>query len=110
MLSKPKPFRSENYLKFIRTFPCIICYYPHTVAHHESLNNSGTATKPPDTQTLPLCIQCHNKRHATGKQTFWADKDYKSEILNHLRMYISWKYNVNPEKYVIELITDALQH
>ena len=58
---KIKPYRSEKYLNFIRSKPCVICG-KKAQAHHvrRSYWGSGTAIKPHDFVTIPLCYECHH--------------------------------------------------
>ena len=62
---------SEPYLKFIRSKPCCFCL-KKSVAHHESITGKGTGKKCSDYETVPLCFECHERRHRIGKYSFWA--------------------------------------
>ncbi len=54
----PKPERNPSYLRFIRTFPCVVCggwrwiEAAHFGAH-------GMGQKASDLDTLPLCVRDH---------------------------------------------------
>jgi len=85
---KPKIFRSKKYLDFIRRHPCLICGNPNTVAHHESLGRNAMGSKPPDSHAVPLCNECHQRRHAHGVQSFWGGWDVKMYIIDLLSEYL----------------------
>ena len=61
---KIKPYRSEKYKKFVRSKPCVSCNgrYGSSQAHHVRRSHwgAGTAIKPHDFVTIPLCFECHN--------------------------------------------------
>ena len=86
---KDKTWRSEAYLKFIRSKPCLACG-AGAQAHHEPLGNSGMAMKAPDSHAVPLCATCHNDRHHMGFIRFWGDR------------------NICPEMEIIRLLTEYL--
>jgi len=66
-------YRSKIYLDFVRRFPCLVCSFPDTEAHHIRLShNSGTGIKPPDTWAIPLCNKHHRAIHDSGIKTFTA--------------------------------------
>ena len=69
---KDTAYRNPKYLQFIDTKPCVVCSRKAT-HHHENLCGKGTALKCSDYECLPLCLECHNKRHDQGKYTFWGD-------------------------------------
>jgi hypothetical protein len=62
-----------GYLEFIRRQPCRNCGRRGGEAHHEPLWMNAVGAKPPDTQALPLCPECHQLRHNQGALTFWGD-------------------------------------
>lgn len=65
--NKTKTFRSKKYLDFIRSKPCLVCGKPGpSDPHHENLGFCGVGMKAPDTHTVPLCRECHQRRHITG--------------------------------------------
>lgn len=66
---KPETFRSEKYLKFVRTLPCIVCKTAATEAHH--ISTGGVGMKGSDLETVPLCRLHHAEYHQFGKETFW---------------------------------------
>ena len=60
---KPKTYRSKKYLDFIRQKSCLFCG-KKSEPHHVSFGGDrGTGIKPPDTQCVPLCRECHQRTH-----------------------------------------------
>jgi len=84
---KPKTFRSDKYLVFIREHPCLVCGNPRTVAHHEGLGKNIMGGKPPDSHAVPLCSACHSEYHNGGPAGFWA-RDVRMEIIGLLTEYL----------------------
>ena len=91
---KTKTYRSKMYLRFIRNQPCLNCGFSGQPcqAHHEGLGKRGLGIKPPDTQAVPLCRDCHVLRHQKGVDSFWRQKDIKLAIIGYLTLYLqnSW--------------------
>jgi hypothetical protein len=88
---KSKIFRSEKYKRFIRSLPCCVCGRPESEAAHQKLGEGGMGIKPPDTQCLPLCHECHTKEHQMGELSFWFKVfrvDRKKEIIKCLTLYL----------------------
>ena len=85
-------WKSKKYRIWISEQPCLKCgSFSVSAPHHEDNGfwNSGMGMKPPDTQCLPLCHDCHiNKRHNMGPEEFWGEIDYKREMVNHLSKYL----------------------
>ena len=71
-LQKQKPFRSKEYLAYVRSLPCTVrgCYNK-SYAHHTK--NGGMRLKGPDTFAIPLCLDHHTEHDAKGKTTFYED-------------------------------------
>ena len=87
-----KPYRSEKYKAWIRKQPCASCgrppqHYP-IHAHHEPLGKNSVGGKPPDTHLLPLCYECHAKRHNQGPAFLNSVLDVKMTIIHHLTRYL----------------------
>jgi hypothetical protein len=77
VIPKPLRYESEDYLDFIRNKTCKLCdigQRTQTVSHHERLvgGGGGISRKSDDTTCIPLCTECHQKRHDKGALTFWA--------------------------------------
>jgi len=93
-IPKVPVMRSKEYLQFVRRHPCLICGNPNTIAHHESLGRNAMGSKPPDSHAVPLCNECHQRRHSFGVQSFWGGYDVKMYIIELLSEYIGeerWK-------------------
>jgi hypothetical protein len=96
MIQIPKAikFKSEKYRSFIRAQVCLGCgAWGGSVAHHEDngFYNSGMGMKPPDTQCLPLCRECHARRHRMSSDLFWkeANVDPMVQMVNLLTEFMS---------------------
>lgn len=75
--------RSEAYLAFIRSEPCMgICgesehlrngpnFTGIEAAHCRILGGGGVGLKPSDFYAIPLCNRCHGMQHQKGERTFW---------------------------------------
>ena len=63
---KIKPLRSDKYLKFVRSLPCVACGIPADDAHHIKGRGLGGGVKPTDLMTIPMCRPCHTKLHDMG--------------------------------------------
>lgn len=83
---KDVPYRSEDYLDWIRGKSCIACGQgPRSEAAHQGFPGAsgGGSQKPPDNQALPLCTDCHAEQHRIGDKDFWKKHpvDVKLEII-----------------------------
>lgn len=58
---KTKAFKSDKYLDYIRSLPCLNCNKPAEPHHLRELGDGGMGLKPPDTQAVPLCRECHDE-------------------------------------------------
>jgi archaellum component FlaC len=61
--------RSEEYLKFVRGFPCAITGEYPVEAHH-ALGMKGTSKKSSDFSAIPLSSDLHKELHDLGHETF----------------------------------------
>lgn len=64
---KVKSWRNQDYLKWVRTQPCVLCRAPADDSHHiiGTGNLGGMGTKAPDQFSIPTCRGCHTKIHTT---------------------------------------------
>jgi len=94
MFPKPIYWRSQEYLDFIDSKPCIIprCGKRAT-HHHEPLGMSGTSIKAPDSHCLPLCEDHHMPGVHAAPKSFWDEHniDVKMEIIKLLTEYLHIK-------------------
>ena len=58
---KPKQWRSEKYLAYVRGLPCCRCGLasPSDPHHIRKGADGGTGLKPSDSWALPVCQKCH---------------------------------------------------
>lgn len=85
---KTKTERSEEYKRYIRSKPCMICGSKSEV-HHEAIVPGGIGLKCSDFETLPLCRNCHIERHTAGVDTFYNrhNINYVKEIIKYQQDY-----------------------
>jgi len=90
MFPKPKMYRDDKYLAWIRQKPCVICGREAN-PHHEGF--SGVALKPDDYRTYPLCFKHHRIRHDIGRDSFERlfSINSKELIIKNLMEYINLK-------------------
>ena len=60
--------RSEEYLAYVRSHPCIVCRKP-AEAHH-AFGRQGVGSKASDFTCIPLCHRHHSEFHFAGRATF----------------------------------------
>ena len=60
------PLRSEDYLAFVRSQPCLLCAAPAPSDPHH-YGPRGLGQKTDDYRTVPLCRKCHDTLHAEGE-------------------------------------------
>ena len=60
-----KAWKSEKYLKWIRTLPCAVCGAP-AEPHHLRQGFAGIGQKSSDILTVPCCRTCHEEFHQGG--------------------------------------------
>jgi len=62
---KTKPYRSQEYLRFVRGEDCCKCFSSGgNDAHHVSGLNAGMGTKNSDMTCISLCRACHTLFHS----------------------------------------------
>ncbi len=71
MLPKTERLRSPRHLAYVRSLPCSVpgCSRGDIQAHHVR-KGAGTALKPADAHTAPLCMTHHSEGHSVGWRTF----------------------------------------
>ena len=72
-----KTTRDPEYLKFIRSLPCCVCFRTRTIetAH---VGRRGMGQKSSDRETIPLCSLHHREQHRIGLRQF--SRDYELNI------------------------------
>ena len=70
----PKPIRDPEFLEFIRSLPCCVCFRTRTVetAH---VGRRGMGQKSSDRETIPLCSLHHREQHRIGLRQFSRDHE-----------------------------------
>lgn len=73
----PDPRRNVAHLAYVRKLSCAACFRQgQSQAHHESFDAEAPGLTLKDDKTaVPLCAECHTRRHAKGPITFWKDTD-----------------------------------
>jgi hypothetical protein len=69
----PDPNRNKKHLDWVASLPCAVdgCRAHNIVAAHVRMNTGGgTAMKPGDQWTVPLCWVHHSEQHQDGHRTF----------------------------------------
>ena len=70
-LQKQKPYRSKEYLDYVRSLPCsVVRCYDQAEAHHTEGGN-GIAMKGSDLSCIPLCRVHHVICHSMGRISFY---------------------------------------
>jgi len=86
---KIKPYRSKEYLAFVRRHPCIKCSHTPSESAHQAFGYGGMGTKGPDIWAVPLCNDCHNNgEHQYGEKTFLGDLDLKLICLRLINEFL----------------------
>jgi hypothetical protein len=74
--------RSSSHLAWIRGFDCAAndgtCSIRMEAAHVRTGTDGGTALKPGDNWTIPLCSLHHGEQHAKGER--WFEAQYKIDM------------------------------
>lgn len=97
-MAKPKTYRSDPYLSFIRNQPCALCG-DKSDAHH--VDTGGTGIKCADTRTVPLCRIHHSECHTIGKETFQRKHgiDFHSIVIQCLERYVCRSQGDEPDDF-----------
>jgi len=77
--------KSKDYLERIRNQSCLICGSGPTVDPHHAWHARHI-----DFFSLPLCRECHSRRHNSGVKTFWDEENMvvEHEVIRFLLDYI----------------------
>lgn len=67
-------YRSERYMAYIRTKPCLICGSPSEAHHLTFAEHRAKGVKNSDSFCVPLCHGHHMALHsfAGGERSYWA--------------------------------------
>ncbi|MFQ5904834.1 MAG: DUF968 domain-containing protein [Candidatus Binatia bacterium] len=92
-IPKPRTYRSDSYLRFVRQHPCIVseCSEP-SEAHHAGgiVSGRGTGQKGSDYQCIPACRAHHHFYHTMGRMNFEHrfKVDVRATIIAMLEKYV----------------------
>tara|TARA_R100001132_G_C3217351_1_gene57509 strand:- start:51 stop:341 length:291 start_codon:yes stop_codon:yes gene_type:complete len=65
-------YRSQAYLKHIRSYPCLVCGGFGEHAHHlRHAERRGWGTKNSDEFAVSLCAEHHMECHTKGDESLW---------------------------------------
>ena len=98
---KKKPYRSDEYLQFVREQPCCICgTSPCDPSHlnHKGNHSGGMATKVSDYRTVPKCRIHHTEYHDIGRDSMEQKYrvDFREILINTMELYIATNGKGNP--------------
>lgn len=63
-LTKRQKIRSEPYLDYVRSLPCVGCGVQGRVHAHHCIADRHGSSKHADISVMPLCPSCHAALHA----------------------------------------------
>lgn len=70
-----KRLRDKDHLRFVATYPCIVCGRQPTEAHHLKFSQpTALGRKVSDAFTVPLCALHHRDLHSTGNELAWWER------------------------------------
>lgn len=73
IIQKSNLFRSDKYLEWIKTLPCVVSGQPATDCHHLKKPGLGGGMKCSDLFTIPLIRFYHTKFHTIGWKSWEED-------------------------------------
>jgi hypothetical protein len=99
LLEKQKREKNSDYLKFIRTMPCVVmlCCNKSQAHHVDSIGSGGS-----DMRAVPLCAEHHTSGgdsvHRLGVKTFQVRHgvDFESQIKKYNAIYKSKQERHHP--------------
>jgi hypothetical protein len=103
--AKKEKIRDKHFLETHRYRDCAAhslkgCYGDHVAAHLRVGTDGGTATKPSDCFTSPLCWGHHEEQHRRGEMAFWSCvfNEDTEQLMEKLRKAMLWDYVVYLQK------------
>lgn len=88
-LQKQKPYRSEQYLRYVASLPCCVTGATPCDAHHiTGTKKGGVGTKPGDDYTIPLTRSVHTQLHNDPKRfalLYGSERSHLERILFRAR-------------------------
>jgi hypothetical protein len=71
-VQKIKKFRSQKYLRWVASLPCLLCLHNECQAHHITIaEHRGFGQKVSDNFVIPLCCTHHHQLHMVSERKFW---------------------------------------
>ncbi len=118
--TREKPFRSEEHLAWVRSFPCLVpgCRRKPEAAH---IGPHGHGQKASDLETVPLCDKHHRtdpySLHAIGRARFEALHnihllDFARRLRRKPRLYVAdgrYVARIDGEDFVLRPVQDGLR-
>lgn len=110
-------YRSNKFRKYTRNKPPVIPGEGQTVDHHvKMLCGGGMGLKPDDSHVLPIPDSRHRQLDSPGhseKSVFMecrlSPDDVKAMIRCNICEYLDDVHNIDPEKLIIELLTQYME-
>ncbi len=85
----------RGYLRYQSRQPCLYCGVRDRISPHHLRREGqgGTATKPPDWLTIPLCYKCHDFLHRGNEtEVIQGLSIYKLDVKDYCKLcYAKWK-------------------
>lgn len=88
---KPSKAEGKAHMARVAQLPCVICHRWPVHVHHV-IHERFSQRKAWDTETIPLCPQCHDELHA-GKETWRAKHGADYEFLPVVADMLAGEWN-----------------
>jgi len=80
--------RCRLHMAKVAQLPCVICFAPPQSVVHHCIHGRHSQRRAADTETIPLCFECHDSlhRHPTAwKRAHGEDHTYLPRVAEMLR-------------------------
>lgn len=67
MQKKGKAKKNPKWMAKVAQLPCVICAKWPVQVHH-CIHDRFSQRRSPDTETIPLCFECHNRLHDNKRE------------------------------------------
>ena len=87
LLPKTPRIRDRKHMERVAQLPCVVCGWWPVQVHH-CIHGRHSQRKASDTETIPLCMSCHDglHRHTTAwKRAHGEDHSYLPRVAEALR-------------------------
>ena len=88
-MNKLNPIRSQKYINWVKTLPCVVCGKSPCDPHHPKIKSfCGGTTKCSDVYVIPVCHEHHVEGHSIDWQSFEAKHniDQWREVLKTIEL------------------------